>query len=62
MIAAAIQEVQLTQQQIDQITQHVAGQLPPVVMEIQDGDKVFRQSKPLGKPIRMRVEGIIKAK
>ncbi len=53
--------LQLTQKQLNAITKHVISELPPVVMEIQDGDDVFRQEKPLGEPIRIRVEGIIKA-
>ena len=63
IVLAALKNVklQITAKQMDAITNHVIGQLPPVVMEIQDGDETFRQEKPLGEPIKIRVEGIIKA-
>lgn len=41
---------------IDAIVAEVLRRLPPVMFEIQHPDgKVFSQSKPLGKPIRLRL-------
>ena len=37
-------------------------QLPPVVLEIPDRGKVYRQARPLGEPIKIQVEGANRAR
>lgn len=37
-------------------------QLPPVVLEIHDRGKVYRQARPLGEPIKIQVEGANRAR
>jgi hypothetical protein len=34
----------------------IKGLLPPVKVEIHEGDQVYRQAAPLGQPIRIKLE------
>jgi hypothetical protein len=48
----------------DQLAREVLSRLPPVVMQIHDADTgvIATQEKPLGEPIRIRVEGLLEAR
>lgn len=43
------------------VVKKVLDSLPPVRMEIHDGDQIYHQSRPLGEPLQLRIQGLKRA-